>query len=338
MYKKIKNTTLSIAHRLGILGSLHVLDNSFGSSFYALAYHRVDEIDAQPRLDPKNLSATPEQFEEQMRLLSSEYQPISADDVLEAVTGNRKLPPRAVLVTVDDGYLDFKENIWPITKNYGIRPVLFVATAYVGKGVFWWDKLYDALQNTTLQQIESPIGILLLGTKQERQQTFAKLADYMKQSASFEKSLVEVTDLCRRLFPTQLLTDKTTLGWDELRQLFDAGVTIAPHTHNHPALGNISNEQAEFEILESQRQIKAELGSAPALFAYPYGSRAAIGTFAADLLRSSGFQFAFTMSPGRSNLKRDDFMYLPRIPVYPKLSLPQLHAKLTPVFNITTHR
>jgi hypothetical protein len=42
------------------------------------------------------------------------------------------------------------------------------------------------------------------------------------------------------------------------------------------------------------------------------------------------------MSPGRANLGLNDHMYLPRISVYAKLSIAQLHAKLTPVFDVLT--
>ena len=86
-----------------------------------------------------------------MRLIANKYHPVTAEEVLEAASGNRKLPPYAVLVTVDDGYRDFKNHIWRIAKPYGIRPVLFVPTAFIGSGVFWWDQLYDALHRTNLE-------------------------------------------------------------------------------------------------------------------------------------------------------------------------------------------
>lgn len=337
MYKYFKNSALYAAHKLGVFRSFHYLDGSSINSLYVLAYHRVDWENSQLRLDPQNLSATPEQFDQQMRLISSEYHPVSAEDLLETISHLKKLPPRSVLVTVDDGYLDFKKYIWPIANRYGIRPVLFIPTAYVGKDLFWWDKLYDGLQRTKLHQFETPVGVLPLNTIQHRHYAFMKLADYMKQSP-FDKAFIEISDLCQELVPGQLLTDKVTLDWGDLRELALAGVTIAPHTHTHPALGNISPEQARFEILESQHLIMSEIGSHSGLFAYPYGSRSAIGTIAGEILRDLGYHFAFTMSPGRANLDLDDHMYLPRIPIYPKLSIAQLYAKLTPIFDISTRK
>jgi peptidoglycan/xylan/chitin deacetylase (PgdA/CDA1 family) len=337
MYRYFKKSALYAAHKIGILRGLHYLDGASVNSLYVLAYHRVDWENSQPRLDPQNLSASPEQFDQHMRLISSEYRPVSAEDLLDTVLHHKKLPPRSVLVTVDDGYLDFKKYIWPIANRYGVRPVLFVPTAYVGKDSFWWDRLYDALQRTALHQVETPVGPLPLNTLQDRHYAFIKLADYMKKS-SYEKAFVEIIDLCENLVPDQPWKDKITLDWDDLRELALAGVTIAPHTHRHTALGNISPEQAKIDILESQRLITLEIGSHSMLFAYPYGSRSAIGTVAGEILRDLGYHFAFTMSPGRANLDLDDPMYLPRIPIYPKLSIAQLHAKLTPIVDLPTRK
>lgn len=337
MYRYFKNSALYAAHRLGILRGLHYLDGSSINSLYVLAYHRVDWENSQPRLDPQNLSATPEQFDQHMRLICSEYHPVSAEDLLETSVHHKQLPPRSVLVTVDDGYLDFKKHIWPIANSYGVRPVLFIPTAFVGKNLFWWDRLYDALQRTTFQQLKSPVGPLPLKTTQDRHYAFMRLADYMKKSA-YETAIVEISDLCGNLVPDQPWKEKSTLDWDDLRELALAGVTIAPHTHRHTALGNLSPEQAKIDILESQRQITLEIGSHSMLFAYPYGSRSAIGLVAGEILRDLGYRFAFTMRPGRANLGVDDPMYLPRIPIYPKLSIAQLHAKLTPIFDLSTRK
>lgn len=332
MNKFIKIIALETAHRSGILRGFHFFDNPSANALYVLAYHRVDWPDSQPHLDPHNLSATPEQFEQHMRLIANEYNPVSADDVLNAILSGAKLPPRAVMITVDDGYRDFKNHIWPITKRHGIHPVLFVPTSYVGAGGFWWDRLYDALQRTTFSQIDTPVGVISLNTLQNRRQAFMRLAQYMKKEP-FSVALAQIDGLCREVVPEPFFVDRVTLDWDELRDLARAGVTVAPHTHTHPALGNIPLEQARFEIRESKRLIMQEIGSLGELFAYPYGSRGSIGTAVGEVLRDSGVQLAFTMELGRARLNEDDRMYLPRIDSSPQMTLARLHAKLTPFFE-----
>src|SRR6266498_4089706 len=71
-----------------------------------LTYHRVDEPQARPWLDPVLISASPEVFESQVKYVSANYQPVSIFDVLEAFENRDQkiLPKRAVLVTFDDAY------------------------------------------------------------------------------------------------------------------------------------------------------------------------------------------------------------------------------------------
>lgn len=337
MYNYFKHFALNNAHRLGVLRSIHYFDTSYSNSLYVLVYHRVDWQNSQPRLDPQNLSATPEQFEQHMRLISNEYHPVSAETLLEAVLYNKKLPPRAILVTVDDGYRDFKNYIWPIAHRYEICPVLFVPTAYVGTGVFWWDQLYDSLQRTTLKQVDTPLGMFSLNNLSDRYFAFAQIAQHMKKSP-FSPAFTMISDLCRELVSDPFSVDRVTLDWDDLRELARAGVTVAPHTHTHPALGNVSLEQIQFEVSESQRLIMTMIGSQSHLFAYPYGSRSSVGTVAGEILRNSGCQLAFTMDPGRAHLDYDDRLYLPRIESNTQITIAQLHAKLNPFFDFLTRK
>ena len=69
------------------------------------------------------------------------------------------------------------------------------------------------------------------------------------------------------------------MSWDQLRELHAAGATIANHTVSHPYLlrppKGLDPAQGEDwvagEITRAQRRIEEEIGSAPKLFAYPFG-------------------------------------------------------------------
>ena len=92
-----------------------------GAMLRILTYHRVADIGTCPRLNPRLVSATPVEFEKQMRHLARSYRVVSATDVLEAVEFGRPLPRRAVLVTFDDAYRDFAEIAWPIMRRHGLK-------------------------------------------------------------------------------------------------------------------------------------------------------------------------------------------------------------------------
>lgn len=69
------------------------------------------------------------------------------------------------------------------------------------------------------------------------------------------------------------------MSWNQLRELHAGGATIANHTVSHPNLlhppSDVSAAERkgwiEGEITRAQRRIEEEIGSAPMLFAYPFG-------------------------------------------------------------------
>lgn len=60
-------------------------------------------------------------------------------------------------------------------------------------------------------------------------------------------------------------------GQEELRQLYDMGFAIGNHTHTHPNLSNISEEQQTEEILKTSDLIEEIIGERPRFFRAPFG-------------------------------------------------------------------
>ncbi|MGW1890984.1 polysaccharide deacetylase family protein [Streptomyces sp. NPDC002004] len=63
----------------------------------------------------------------------------------------------------------------------------------------------------------------------------------------------------------------TMLGWDQVRELATAGTEIGGHSHTHPQLDQLPDEELAFELRRCREIVADELGSAPVSFAYPYG-------------------------------------------------------------------
>ncbi|MYW69664.1 polysaccharide deacetylase family protein [Streptomyces sp. SID8379] len=63
----------------------------------------------------------------------------------------------------------------------------------------------------------------------------------------------------------------TMLDWDQVRALAGQGVEIGGHSHTHPQLDQLPDEDLEFELRHGKEIVEAELGAVPVSFAYPYG-------------------------------------------------------------------
>jgi len=91
-----------------------------------LMYHKVNDV-------PENTVTVPvAQFDEQMAQLAElGYTPVSIDAVLDYYVDDVPLPPRAVLISFDDGYRDNLENAAPILRKHGYPAVVFVPIGYL---------------------------------------------------------------------------------------------------------------------------------------------------------------------------------------------------------------
>ncbi|HET9555390.1 MAG TPA: poly-beta-1,6-N-acetyl-D-glucosamine N-deacetylase PgaB [Anaeromyxobacteraceae bacterium] len=94
-----------------------------------LSYHEV--ADKGEALQPL-YAVTPTNFVRQMDWLRNHgYRFVSVGDVLAARAGKAPLPPKAVLVTFDDGYQSVYDHAWPVLKMFHIPAVINVVGAWL---------------------------------------------------------------------------------------------------------------------------------------------------------------------------------------------------------------
>lgn len=330
MLQILKNTAAIAAENSVFDQFVKLLENADGRQpgfLRVLTYHRVDEPARRPGLDPALLSATPKEFGKQMAYLASHYQLLDISDVLAAIRSrNRKdLPPRAVLVTFDDGYCDFQEHAWPILRRYKIPAALFVPTAYPDQPqqTFWWDDLYQALQNTSLKEnLDTPIGMVSLANAESRIHAHQRLKKHMK-TLKYTEAILRVRELCSRLGVQP--EANCIMSWNTLRKLSQEGLTLGAHTRTHTLLNRIPADEARKEVVDSYEDLKREIDPAPPIFAYPGGE------FNDDVVRMmecEGFSLAFTTKRGVNSIDNMHPLKIQRINVGRRTSLPILRAQL----------
>jgi peptidoglycan/xylan/chitin deacetylase (PgdA/CDA1 family) len=106
------------------------VDGDHERTLRVLMYHKVNDVPENPTTVPTSV------FDEQMALLRElGYRPVDLDAVLDYYLERKPLPPRAVLITFDDGYRDNLENAMPILQRYGYPAVLFVPIGYVSSAM-----------------------------------------------------------------------------------------------------------------------------------------------------------------------------------------------------------
>jgi biofilm PGA synthesis lipoprotein PgaB len=115
--------------------------------FIVLGYHDISEKVTAPDDVPPDL------FVRQLEYFKTHgYQPVSAQDLLQAAAGRKALPEQAIFLTFDDAYRSFYTVVFPLLKLYRYPAMLMVVTSWIdgekppeyrGKEFMTWDQIKE---------------------------------------------------------------------------------------------------------------------------------------------------------------------------------------------------
>lgn len=243
------------------------------SSVCIVRYHSVqDEPERYRHSIGTGIIHSTSTFRRHMEILASECHPITMDDVLRFLQGQKDLPRRSVIVTFDDGYADNCEIAAPILEHYGIAGVFYIGVGPVCAGIPpWYCRIRWAFNMSKRDQVfdlaeQKPRPIKDAKDRFEAFQSAARtcacLAEGEQESAvrAIEKDL-EVVPLAAK--------DCPFMNVDQVREIRRRGHTVGSHTVTHPNMAYIDAEKLEHELAESKRKIEEMLGEPVVHFSYP---------------------------------------------------------------------
>lgn len=129
-----------LAYGSGLLGLYHAWRNRH--TLTVAMFHRV-----LPPTDPRYPGAdpewtmTPETFSQCLDFMARHYHVVPASSVFAALDGKTTLPPRALLITFDDGWADTAEFAQPVLDRHGLQALVFVAGGAVNRPTPFWEEL-----------------------------------------------------------------------------------------------------------------------------------------------------------------------------------------------------
>ena len=103
------------------------------------AYHRFGD----DRFPSTNTSV--EVFEKQLKYLKeNNFEVLGFGEAINNWKSGKNNPEKAVILTIDDGYLSFYENGWPLLKKFGYPATIFIQTETIGGNDFMsWDQIRE---------------------------------------------------------------------------------------------------------------------------------------------------------------------------------------------------
>ena len=237
--------------------------------FLVLAYHDVEDDAADQRYLSVRTSALNEQIS---WLVHNGYNAISVQDILDAHDGKKTLPPKAFLLSFDDGYSSFYTRVWPLIQAWNV-PALW---APVGS---WVDT--PAHQNVNFGGLMTP---------RDRFATW----DMVRELS--QSPLIEIGS---HTWASHYGIPANPQGSRE--------PAIASRFYDNATGRYETDQQFSQRIGDDVRKVTEKIaqvtGKAPRAWVWPYG--AANGTSLA-IARQQGYQLAFTLEDGLADVRHLD--------------------------------
>jgi peptidoglycan/xylan/chitin deacetylase (PgdA/CDA1 family) len=303
---------VEVAAQCGAPALLRALHDRGRQPLLVLAYHRivaVEHDDAYP-FDLELISCTPREFAWQMQYIRHSMQPVSLRQVVDHLDGRGVLPPRPVVVTFDDGFIDTYRCAFPILRRWQIPATIFVSTGYLGSSDPFWFELVAYLMMTaaprTLEVDERPERFPLGSSVEERRRSLRMLQELLKELPDARRSAI-IADWSRRFggrIDTQAMEGGRPLTWGEVREMAACGIEFGSHTVTHPNLARLDEPTRMWELSESKRALEQGLDREIRTLAYPIGTRSAYDAHVMESASRAGFRLALSYVSGANWLTK----------------------------------
>ncbi|MEO6838835.1 MAG: polysaccharide deacetylase family protein, partial [Ginsengibacter sp.] len=271
-----------------------------------LCLHRVS--------DEESLTFPPfkiKDFERLLQYIDKHYQVVTIA-MLSKVDSTKPL----LVLSFDDGFLDFYENTLPLLKKYGMPCNLNVVTKCLDNNFQIWTQR----QNNLLQEIfiRKHTCILDLGSKQinidnfHSQNIIDKNLELFHFLFSKDENFVDnfLNEIIKKM-PFEIPVTPM-MSWEDLKKaLRDYDIELGSHSLSHITLSNIQDkEKLKYEINISKIEIEMHTGRKVDIFALPNGN---YNDEVIDQCKIAGYKHVLTVDEKLLAPEKSDEFKLPRL-------------------------
>lgn len=306
---------------------------SGGRDLTVVMYHYVRALAKSRHPGIKGLEVT--EFQDQLSYLTRNYHPVTVEAVVHGLRTGEALPPKALLLTFDDGYLDHYVNVFPLLQEMGVQGAFFppVSSARDGKlldvnrihFILASARTPDEVKRDLDDQVGRYRDDFQLPSTQEYWLKYGRPSRFDPAEVRYIKQMLQhaLPEEVRRritgeLFSKYVAREEEAFARElymdvaQLSRMQAAGMYIGSHGVSHGWLNRMSPEE-QIEEIEGSLGFLREVGSPVDdywVMCFPYGvwDQALLTE-----LRRRRCSFGLTTEVAVANLDQSDPLLLPRL-------------------------
>ncbi len=334
----IKNLFYHMLWRLGIFSLARRLHKN---QALILTYHGVLSKASDNYVNRNCVSA--EMFDRQVRWLKNHYSVISLSELVDAIRGEKPLPPYAAAITFDDGFLNNYSVALPILMKHNVPATMFLTTGYIGGNgaKLWTERVDSIIYSSTLPRLKvqmngQPVEFDVSSQK-AREQASDRIRSYLK-SQNPEEREKQIIALERQIEHERDFIDEMEerykfMSWEDAKVLAESGMELGSHTVSHAILSTLATDKLKEELRDSKITIEEKLQRECPLFSYPNGTTRDFTQRDQDMLKKLGYRAAFSQVYGFNSVGDNPYA-LKRINIARSENFAYFLAKITGVWGL----
>ena len=238
-------------------------------------------------------------------LVEKGYDFLSLETIIQSLRNQEPLPEKAVVFTMDDGYLDQARFASPIFLEFNCPVTFFVITGMLDQKLWPWDsQVAWIIENSKKSALEINLSDEVIhmdiDDALKKRHARRKIRDFIKEMDAdlTHDSVCKLAYAAGTSVPEAAPPAYRPMDWDMARDLEKMGIRFAPHSRTHRILSKLGRDAAESEIRGSWETMTSNLVRPLKVFCYPTGRRLDFGPREIDILKKEGFLGAVSTIPG----------------------------------------
>lgn len=301
------------------------------SELYISMYHYTRDLKHSRYPEIKGLDVN--LFREQIAFMKSNFNIVTMEQVLEAISTKEKLPEKALLLTFDDGYADNYNVAMPILEEYGVQGSFFIpGKTFTTHQLLDVNKIHYVLASANIYNLVEDLKKEMdyyRGQEFQYAPTEELFAKYAVASRFDIKETVFVKQMLQTVLPEKLrniissklfakyvgvteeqLAYELYMSEEQIRTMKRHGMFIGIHGYDHYWLGNLSVDQMENDISLALDALDEFVDKKQWVMNYPYGN------YNKDVLAyisKQGACLGLTTEVRLADIDKDNPLELPRL-------------------------
>lgn len=301
------------------------------SELYISMYHYTRDLKHSRYPEIKGLDV--KLFREQIAFMKSNFNIVTMEQVLEAISTKEKLPEKALLLTFDDGYADNYTVAMPVLEEYGVQGSFFIpGKTFTTHQLLDVNKIHYVLASANIYNLVEDLKKEMdyyRGQEFQYASTEELFAKYAVASRFDIKETVFVKQMLQTVLPEKLrniissklfakyvgvteeqLAYELYMSEEQIRTMKRHGMFIGIHGYDHYWLGNLPVEQMEKDISLALDALDEFVDRKQWVMNYPYGN---YNKGVLEYISKQGACLGLTTEVRLADVDKDNSLELPRL-------------------------